>query len=135
MKHDEFIGQVQHRARLSSRGAAERATRATLETLAERLAGGEAKDLAAQLPPELAEHLRGGWSAMGDRFSLDEFFRRVSQREGVDVPDAVFHARAVIEVLSAAVSRGEMDDVRAQLPAEFDRLFEAGSTGQMPAAE
>jgi uncharacterized protein (DUF2267 family) len=135
MKHDEFIGQVQHRARLSSRGAAERATRATLEILAERLAGGEAKDLAAQLPPELAEHLRGGWSAMGERFSLDEFFRRVSQREGVDLPDAVFHARAVIEVLSEAVSQGEMKDVRAQLPAEFDRLFEAGSSGQMPAAE
>jgi len=135
MKHDEFIGQVQHRARLSSRGAAERATRATLETLAERLAGGEAKDLAAQLPPELAEHLRSGWSAMGERFSLEEFFRRVSQREGADLPEAVFHARAVIEVLSEAVSRGEMDDVRAQLPAEFNRLFEAGSTGQMPAAE
>ncbi len=135
MKHDEFIGQVQHRARLSSRGAAERATRATLEILAERLAGGEAKDLAAQLPPELAEHLRGGWSAMGERFSLEEFFRRVSQREGVDLPEAVFHARAVIEVLSEAVSQGEMDDVRAQLPAEFNRLFEAGSAGQMPAAE
>ena len=58
MKHDEFIGQVQHRARLSSRGAAERATRATLEPLAERLAGGEADDLAAQLPLELGEHLR-----------------------------------------------------------------------------
>jgi uncharacterized protein (DUF2267 family) len=41
MKHDEFIGQVQHRARLSSRGATERATRATLETLA----GGEAKEM------------------------------------------------------------------------------------------
>ena len=52
MKHDEFIGQVQHRARLSSRGEAERATRATLETLAERLAGGEEQDLAAQLPAE-----------------------------------------------------------------------------------
>jgi uncharacterized protein (DUF2267 family) len=135
MKHDEFIGQVQYRARLSSRGAAERATRATLETLAERLAGGEAKDLAAQLPPEIAEYLQGGWSAMGERFSLAEFFRRVSQREGADLPDAVFHARAVIEVLSEAVSQGEMDDVRAQLPAEFDRLFEAGSSGQMPAAE
>lgn len=135
MKHDEFIGQVQHRARLSSRGAAERATRATLETLAERLAGGEAKDLAAQLPPEIGEHLRGEWSAMGDRFSLGEFFRRVGLREGVDLPEAVFHARAVIEVLSEAVSKGEMDDVRAQLPAEFARLFEAGSTGQMPAAE
>ncbi len=55
MKHDEFIGQMQYRARLSSRGAAERATRATLETLAERLAGGEARDLAAQLPPEIGE--------------------------------------------------------------------------------
>lgn len=135
MKHDEFIGQVQHRARLGSRGEAERATRATLETLAERLAGGEAKDLAAQLPLEIGEHLRGQWSAIGERFSLDEFFRRVSLREGVDLPEAVFHARAVIEVLSKAVSKGEMDDVRAQLPAEFDRLFEAGSIGHMPEAE
>jgi uncharacterized protein (DUF2267 family) len=58
MKHDECIGQGQHRARLSSRGEAERATRATLETLAERLVGGEAKDLAAQLPPEIGEHLQ-----------------------------------------------------------------------------
>jgi uncharacterized protein (DUF2267 family) len=135
MKHDEFIGQVQHRARLSSRGAAEHATRATLETLAERLTSGEVDDLAAQLPPEIGEHLRHKWSTRGERFSLDEFFRRVSQREAVDLPEAVFHARAVIEVLSEAVSQGEMDDVRAQLPAEFDRLFEAGSSGQMPAAE
>ncbi len=135
MKHDEFIGQVQHRARLSSRGAAERATRATLETLAERLSGGEAKDLAAQLPPELGEHLQGQWSAIGERFSLEEFFRRVSLREETDLPSAIFHARAVIEVLGEAVSPGEMDDVLAQLPAEFDRLFEAGSMGHMPPAE
>lgn len=135
MKHDEFIGQVQHRARLSSCGAAERATRATLETLAERLSGGEAKDLAARLPPELGEHLRGAWSARGERFSLEEFFRRVSLREGTDLPAATFHARAVIEVLGEAVSPGEMDDVLAQLPTEFDRLFEAGSTGHMPPAE
>lgn len=135
MKHDEFIGQVQHRARLSSRGEAERATRVTLETLAERLAGGEAKDLAAQLPQEIGEHLRGEWSGRGERFSLDEFFRRVSLREGVDLPEALYHARAVIEVLSEAVSKGEIDDVRAQLPAEFNRLFEAGSAGHMPEAE
>jgi uncharacterized protein (DUF2267 family) len=135
MKHDEFIGQVQHHARLSSRGEAERATRATLETLAERLAGGEAKDLASQLPQEIGEHLRREWSGMGERFSLHEFFQRVSKREGVDLPDAIYHARAVIEVVSEAVSKGEMDDVRAQLPAEFDRLFESGSEGHMPAAE
>ncbi|GFE70351.1 DUF2267 domain-containing protein [Chroococcus sp. FPU101] len=41
MKHDEFIGQVQNRAGLTSREEAKVATRAVLETLAERLAGNE----------------------------------------------------------------------------------------------
>ena len=40
LRYDEFIGQVQHRAQLGSHAEAERATRATLETLAERLVGG-----------------------------------------------------------------------------------------------
>jgi len=43
---DDFIGQVQHRARRSSHGAAEPATRATMETLAQRLVGGATPDLA-----------------------------------------------------------------------------------------
>lgn len=131
MKHDEFIGQVQHYARLSSRGEAERATRATLETLSERLAGGEAKDLASQLPQEIGEHLRREWSGLGERFDLAEFFQRVSEREGVKYQDAVFHARAVIGVVEHAVSPGEIKDVRAQLPAEFAGLFESGNTGPM----
>jgi uncharacterized protein (DUF2267 family) len=126
MKHDEFIGQVQHHARLSSRGDAELATRATLETLSERLAGGEAKDLASQLPRGLAEYLRTGMAGASVHFSMDEFYRRVSEREGVDLPKAIFHARAVIAVLYDAVSPGEMADVRAQLPAEFSHLFEPG---------
>jgi len=127
MKHDEFIGQVQHRARLSSRGDAERATRATLETLGERLAGGEPKDLASQLPPELGRHVLEGLAGIGEPFSLDEFYRRVSLREGVDLPKAAFHARMVISVLQEAVSQGEIDDVRSQLPPEYDRLVEPTS--------
>jgi uncharacterized protein (DUF2267 family) len=123
MQHDQFIGQVQHRAQLGSRGDAERAVRATLETLAQRLVGGEATDLAAQLPRELGEHLRQAGSGGGQRFSLDEFYRRVAEREGIDIGKASYHARAVIEVLGEAVSLGEMRDVRAQLPAEFDPLF------------
>jgi uncharacterized protein (DUF2267 family) len=126
MKHDEFIGQVQHRARVSSRGDAEIATRATLETLAERLAGGEADDLASQLPRGIAEHLRSRLARQNERFSVEEFFQRVSRREGVDLPKAIYHARAVIAVLYEAVSPGEMADVHAQLPAEFVRLFEPG---------
>jgi uncharacterized protein (DUF2267 family) len=132
MKHDEFIGKVQHFARLSSRGDAERATRAMLETLGERLAGGEPKDLASQLPREIGEYLLFGLAGMGEHLSLDEFFQRISKREGVDLPQAVFHARAVARVLWEAVSAGEMKDVLAQLPPEFDRFFRDSLEGPMP---
>ncbi len=131
MQHDEFIGQVQHRARLSSRGDAEVATRATLETLAERLAGDEPFNAAAQLPRGIAEYMEHVDAGVGDRFSLDDFFQRVSIREGVELPQAVYHARAVIEVLQEAISPGEIEDIRAQLPKEFNPLFEAGSQGNM----
>ena len=132
MKYDEFIKEVQTRGHMESREEAERATRATLETLAERLAGGEPHDLASQLPPELAEHLRYEGEETANPYSLDEFFERVSERdEGVDQPKAVYHARVVMEVVGDAVTKGEMDHVRSQLPEEYEPLFQAGSQGEM----
>jgi uncharacterized protein (DUF2267 family) len=132
MKYDEFIGQVRHRAGLGSHAEAERATRATLETLAERLAGGEAHDLAAQLPPELARYLELPDAGIGAKLTLDEFFELVSEREGVDLSAAVFHARVVIGVLTEAVSIGEIQDVRVQLPAAFEQLFNVENEGDLP---
>lgn len=129
MQYDEFIGLVQNRARLASNGEAVRATRATLEVLGTRLYGGEVEDLAAQLPAEVGHYLRQVES--NETFGLDEFFERVSRHEQVDLPEAVHHARAVISVIQEAVSPGEIEDVRAQLPAEFNPLFEAGSEGAL----
>jgi len=131
MQYDEFVGRVQNRTQMASTEEAVRAIRATLQTLSERLAGDEADDLAAQLPQEIGVflHREDG----GERFSLDEFLRRVADREKVDPPDAAYHARVVIELLGEAVTPGEINDVRAQLPDEYDPLFEAGSTGQMNA--
>jgi uncharacterized protein (DUF2267 family) len=125
----EFLGQVQSRAGLDSLDAALAATRATLETLSERLSGNEPDNLAAQLPEELARYLRQ--EKRGQRFSADEFFQRVSQRSGADLPFAVFQARVVVEVLGEAVSKGEIDDVRSQLPEDYQRIFESGSHGRM----
>ena len=132
MRYDEFLGHVQHRAGLSSRAEAESATHATLETLAERLVGGEAHDLAAQLPPELAHYLQLPDAGIGAKLALDEFFELVSEREGVDLPDAAFHARVVIGVLTEAVSQGEIQDVRVQLPAAFAQLFNVENEGDLP---
>lgn len=130
MQHDEFIGKVQAAARLPSRGDAEQATRATLETLGERLAGGAPGNLAAQLPEEIGRHLEQKEGEV-ETFDLDAFFQRVSERTGDDLPGAVHEARAVVTVVGEAVSPGEMDKVRQQLPEDFDPLFEAGSEGGM----
>src|SRR3989454_11961346 len=132
LKYDEFIGQVRHRAGLGSHAEAELATRATLETLAERLAGGEAHDLASQLSPELARYLELPDAGIAAKLTLDEFFELVSEREGVDLPDATFHARVVIGALTEAVSIGEIQDVRVQLPAAFAQLFNVENVGDLP---
>ena len=129
MQYDEFVGEVQNRARLPSRGDTVRAIQATLGTLAERIAQGEADDLAAQLPPELSVFLEDADTT--ERFSVDDFFLRVAAKESADVPDAAHHARAVMAVLREAVTAGELDDIRGQLPDNYDPLFEAGSEGEM----
>ncbi|MFP4007266.1 MAG: DUF2267 domain-containing protein [Spirulinaceae cyanobacterium] len=125
MKHDRFIGLVQDRAQLNSRGAAEVATRATLETLAERLAGNEPNNLAAQLPQGIADGLEQMWAGMGESFDLDEFYQRVSKRENVEVSDAAFHSKVVMTVLKEAVSEGEINDIRDQLLPDYAPLLEA----------
>ena len=132
MKYDEFMAEAQRRARLGTRDEADRATEATLTTLSERLAGGETKDLASQLPAEIAVYLVGPTASEGQPFLLDEFFWRVSQREGVDLNDATFHARVVIGLLTEAVTMGEIENVRAQLPADFAQLFNVENAGNLP---
>jgi uncharacterized protein (DUF2267 family) len=129
MNFDHFVGQVQHRAQLPDTGSAVWAIQATLQSLAERLDAGEAKDLAAQLPRPFQIYFDVDEHAQP--FSAHEFFERVTEREQVDAPVAAFHARVVLEVLQEAVSVGELQDVVGQLPADWRRIFATGSTGNL----
>ena len=135
MKYEEFIAQVRHRADLASTEEAERATQATLETLAGRLRGNEAEHLAAQLPPEIGMYLQPYYAGIGDSYPLEEFFYRVSQREGVALEEAMYHARVICALLAEVVSVGEIDDVRAQLPPDFAQLFAVENEGEIPEIE
>ena len=121
MNHDEFVGQVQHRAQLASRGAAETIIRVTFETLGERLLRNSADHLAAQLPPELARHL--GTAPKFEHMNLEEFYKRAADREGCDLPKAVFHVRCVMETVAEAISPGALRKLQLQLPIEFQDLF------------
>jgi uncharacterized protein (DUF2267 family) len=51
-------------------------------------------------------------------------FRRIGERAGLqDSIEAERRARAVFGVLSEAITNGELEDVKSQLPAEFAGLF------------
>ncbi|MFA1550210.1 DUF2267 domain-containing protein [Actinomadura chokoriensis] len=133
MRHEEFIGQVQDRARLPGWGDAERASRATLETLGERVPEGLADNLAAQLPHEIGEHLRRtevyGGAGSGERFDKHDFIERVAVRAGTNEARAAFLARTVLEVVDDATQGSITTKVRGALPADIRELVSAGSSG------
>ena len=134
MKYDEFIEQVEKRAHLSSESEAQRATQATLETLAAFITPMERHDAASELPRVIKEYMQrpflgpGKHSVPGpeSNVSLDDFFQSVSILEEVPLETAREHARAVMSVLRDALSGGEFEDIRAQLPTEFYYEFFEG---------
>lgn len=113
--------------------AAEHASRAVLETLGERIAQGEARDLAEQLPPELSPSIATTTSA--EAFDVDEFVRRVAGREGVDVASAERHARAVFTALSRAVDRREYEQMAAELSKDYAPMLAVGPHVEVVSAE
>jgi uncharacterized protein (DUF2267 family) len=123
MDYERFITIVEQDADIG-REQAVRATQATLQTLAERISAGEARDLADELPPELAPWIATTTPAEG--FDIDEFVRRVAEREGVDVDTAERHARVVFDAIGRAVSPQELFDMLAELPAEYAPLLPQG---------
>jgi uncharacterized protein (DUF2267 family) len=92
-----------------------------MRTLAERLSHTEARELAEQSPPELLGwlHKTGG----PERLDVDEFLRRVAEREGVDLVTAESDARAVYVAVKRAVSADELAKLRGALPQDFAELL------------
>src|SRR4051794_33585242 len=118
--YDDFIGTVAERADAPPQEA-ERAACATLQTLAERLTTGETEDIAERLPAQLRSCLDG--AGPFEAFHVDEFLRRVAERARLDRPRAERDARAVFVALWHTVGPHEFDDLRAELPHDFDPLL------------
>jgi uncharacterized protein (DUF2267 family) len=132
MRYATFLSTVEQVGGLT-REQAERAIEATLRTLAERITGGEARDVAAFLPEEVRPFLTETREE-AEPFDVDEFHRRVAEREGVDRRTAAAHARAVFVALGVAVAPGELRDMVAQLPRDFEPLLQAAGVGRRRAA-
>jgi uncharacterized protein (DUF2267 family) len=121
---EALLDGVADRAGLFPDGA-RRATEAVLETLAERLAAGEVDDLIALLPLELHAPLaRGKQHGNGKavRMPLDDFVRRVAEREGISLEAAREHVAAVLATLRELLPDAEWRDMTAQLPRDYEAL-------------
>jgi uncharacterized protein (DUF2267 family) len=122
MNRAEFIDSVATRCGISS-AQAESLIHATLQTLGERLTGGEARDLAEQLPREFRDDLCTV-PEPAEPFGLAEFIQRAGGRAGVD---SIKDGRGVLAVFKAIckdISSDEFDDIMAQLPEEFPDVRE-----------
>jgi uncharacterized protein (DUF2267 family) len=117
----EFIRRVAERAGLDEERARQ-ATEAVLETFGERIADGEARDLAAQLPEPAAQPLLRPGGAAQSMPAL-QFVLRVAERENAPVVVAREHARAVLTTVRESVTADEWDDTIAELPREYDQLL------------
>ncbi|MCW3818121.1 DUF2267 domain-containing protein [Micromonospora sp. DR5-3] len=124
MQYLTFVDRVARRTGASEERAAE-LTGATLETLAERLTGGEVLDLAAQLPKALQRMLKPHpRTEAAERFGAAEFVARVARRADVDENAARDTIRAVFTTLREAISGGEFQDVAVQLPRDYRDIVE-----------
>ena len=121
MQYNEFINAVVERGGAVDRQTAQSVSHTVLADLGQRLDPGEAKDHAEQLPQELAHAVteRAASGPVAD--DVDDFLRRVAEHlgAGTDPEAARIHVTAVFSTLTKAVSAGEIDDLRSQLPAGF----------------
>jgi uncharacterized protein (DUF2267 family) len=133
MEYNEFITHVQSLAQSNSREEAERATRATLETLKERIPGDEVQEVAAELPAELSASLQTTEAKSSESFNLQEFISRVSQRENIEPTTTAIHVRAVFAVLQNAINPEKFAKFHHYFSHDYEELFTISPTSEMPA--
>ncbi len=78
-------------------------------------------ELARQLPDELATSVAGVEHAQP--LSRDEYVERVADRARVGTHAAEHDARVVVSVLASMLADGEIEYLRAALPADYAWLF------------
>jgi uncharacterized protein (DUF2267 family) len=124
VQYDEFVQHVADRAGVSLEHAA-MLTQATLRGLADRISGGQAEDLAVQLPEKLAQLLQVSPHKPAEDYGYARFVDNVREM-APDVPaEAVVPGiRAVLLTLRDAVPDKEFTDTMAQLPREFRDLVQ-----------
>lgn len=127
-KTNEWLDDIAHELALEHRHAAYAALRSTLHALRDRLLLEEAVHLGAQLPMLVRGFYYEGWRAVPEPVKMhrEEFLLRVEEEltaKGTAKLNSEFVVRAVFQVLSRRISKGEIDQVEQSLPKDLRDLW------------
>jgi uncharacterized protein (DUF2267 family) len=113
MGYRELIKKVQHYSGFSDKESQE-ALDCTVGTLAAMLTEGERKDFASQLPMELQDVAMAA-EPIEDKSEKD-LLHQIVERQHIDEGRAKKQLMASWQALKDAISKGEIEDIKAQLP-------------------
>lgn len=116
MRYRELIKKVQDYSGLSFEEAKE-ALQVMVEVLAVHLTERERKDFASQLPEELQNIALAVLAT--EENSTKPILPQIMELQQVDENRAKHQIKAAWRALKNAISRGEIEDIKAQLPNDF----------------
>lgn len=124
MDKGQFLKRVRQYANINRRDRAEELCKVVFHLLSARLTENESRDLKAQLPSGIKEM----WEEVEEKgvikFHKDEFLERIMNEgrlESILIADIV--AKTVFKVLKEQITKGEADDVAAQLPKDLKEMW------------
>src|SRR5438105_4107724 len=113
MKYRELIKKVQHYSGFSD-SESQDALQLLVESLAVHLTEGERKDFAAQLPQELQDIALSVYATENN--SKEDILQQFMDLEDIDESRAKKQIKAAWRALKDAISGGEIEHIKAQLP-------------------
>jgi uncharacterized protein (DUF2267 family) len=126
-KTNEWLDDVMYELTIEERKTGYVALRATLHALRDRLPMEEAVHLGAQLPMLIRGFYYEGWRPVQEPIKMhrEEFLLRVEEQltGGASELDSEIVVRAIFQVLSRKVSKGEIEQVEQTLPKDLRQLW------------
>ena len=120
MRYREMIKKVQQYSGFSD-SESESALVALIRIISGRLTPDERMDFASQLPAELQDTVVAA-EEHKEASSLEDILDTIIDEQNVDEDHAKKQIKAVWQTLNDAISEGEIDDIKAQLPLDMSTL-------------
>lgn len=117
MRYREMVKKVQQYSGFSD-SESENALVTFVRMLSKRLTPDERMDFASQLPAELQDTVVSV-DTTDDSMTMEDMLETMADEQNIDEDHAKKQIMAAWQTLKDAISKGEIDDIRSQLPKDM----------------